>query len=229
MEELVICMTIGDNTSLLKKSLALGAFLTLMAPAQADVYIQNTTDERMTYQVKLPNGDTQDGIIAPYDGYYPVQTSIPGESGKVVSFKIVSESGQSSVEAKGSYSQTFVLFKKDGVMQFKPVSWSMDNGQTHKRAVTILNATGEPQEFSLIDEKEMRPLKLAPGEMINVPAKNGFGGSSGFHHLKFANGDRLDNAISAGTFNILYLDKRSPGKVQVDDYGYLAVPNGIKP
>jgi hypothetical protein len=133
------------------------------------------------------------------------------------------------VEVKAPYSRTFVLFKKDGVMQFKPVSWSMDNGQTQKRELTILNATGAPQSFSLIDEKEMRPLTLAPGDMITVPAKHGFGGSSGFHHLKFANGDRLDNAVSTGTFNILYMDSRSAGKVQVDDYGYLATPNGMKP
>ena len=49
----------------------------------------------------------------------------------------------------------------------------------------------------------------------------------GFHHLKWADGYRLDRSASAGYFHILYMDKRSPGKVQIDDYGLLTIPRGV--
>lgn len=211
---------------MIKNLLFLLPVLALLGPAHADVYIYNTTDERMTYQVKLPNGDTKDGVIAENTGYYPAQTNIPSAEGPPANLKIVSESGQSAVEFKAPYCRTYVLYKSGGAMQFKPVSWSMDNGQTQKRELTILNTTGTTQTFDLVDEKEMRSVTLADGEMKTLPAKHGFGGSSGFHHLKFADGSRLDNAISSGYFCILYMDKRSPGKVQANNYGHLAAPRG---
>lgn len=203
--------------------------LALMVAAHADVYIYNTVDERMRYEVVLPNGDTKEGVIKEYGGYYPAQTTIATPQGQITTFKVYSETGNSSVEAKGAYSRVYLIGKKDNALLFEPVSWSLDNGQTQQRAMVLYNATGSPQTFDLIDEKEMRKITLAPGEKTTVEAKNGFGGSSGFHHLKFADGHRLDNAISAGYFVILYLDKRSPGKVQAKTFGHLAAPNGIKP
>lgn len=193
-----------------------------LATAGADVTIINTTDEPMTYQIKLPNGDTKDGEIKAYDGYSPGQTTLITPDGKVTAFKLTSESGNSSVEAKAPYARVFLIGKKDGKLQFRPVSWFMDNGQTHKRQATLYNATEETQSFDLIDEKEMRKITLQPGEETTVDAKHCFG--MGFFNLKFGDGTRLDSAVHAGRFNVLYLDKRSPGKVQAKDYGSLAMP-----
>lgn len=212
----------------MKKSLlSLLVVLLACSAVHADVYIYNTTDERMTYQVLLPNGDTQDGVISEYTGYYPAQTNISTPEGTVTTFKVVSESGQSAIEVKAPYTRTYLISTKNGALQFRPVSWSLDNGQTHKREMTIFNATGAPQTFDLVDEKEMRNFTLQPGEEVTVPAKHGFGGSSGFHHLKFPGGHRLDNQISSGYFVILYMDKRSPGKVQAANYGHLTPPRGV--
>jgi len=76
----------------------------------------------------------------------------------------------------------------------------------------------------LVDEQKMRSFNLGPGDEVTVEAKHGFSGSSGFHHLKFPGGHRLDNAVSSGYFVILYNDKRSPGKVQAANYGHLTMP-----
>ncbi|MFA7481267.1 MAG: hypothetical protein WC314_12255 [Vulcanimicrobiota bacterium] len=208
-------------------TLTLLSFLAITATSLADVYIYNTTDERMTYQVQLPNGDTQDGVVKENTGYYPATTTISTKDGGITNITVKSESGESAVQLKAPYTRCYLIGKKDGGLQLKPISWSMDNGQTHKRELTLYNATGTTQTFSLIDEKEMRTLTIEPGSEVTVPAKYGFGGSSGFHHLKWADGHRLDNSVSAGSYHILYLDKRSPGKVQVDDYGLLTVPRNI--
>lgn len=204
------------TTALLASSLLPSAF--------GDVYIYNTTDEKMTYQVLLPNGDTKDGEVKENQGYYPAQTTITTPEGKPTTFRIKSESGNSSVEAQAPYARCYLLAKKDGKLIFKPVSWSLDNGQQHKRELTLFNATDAPQTFDLVDEKQLRNITLQPGEEKTVESKNGFSGSSGFHHLKFPDGSRLDNAISSGYFCILYYDKRSPGKVQAANYGHLTAP-----
>ena len=201
--------------------------LLVVSAAQADVYIYNTTDERMTYQVLLPNGDTKDGTIEEYRGYYPAQTTISTQDGKPTTFKVMSESGSTGVEVKAPYCRCYLVGKKDGKLVFKPVSWCMDNGQKHKRELTIYNATEAAQTFDLVDEKQMRKITLQPGEETTVEAKYGFSGSSGFHHLKFPDGHRLDNAISAGYFCILYMDSRSPGKVQANNFGHLTIPRNI--
>ena len=211
------------------KHLLLTTFLLLAitSTAVADVYIYNTTDERMSYEVQLPNGDTQQGVIDENTGYYPTTTVISTKEGVISNITVKSESGDSAVQLKAPYSRCYMIGKKDGGLSLKPVSWSMNNGQTHKRELTIYNATGSTQTFALIDEKEMRELTIAPGDQVTVPAKNGFDGSSGFHHLKWADGYRLDRSASAGYFHILYMDKRSPGKVQIDDYGLLTIPRGV--
>ena len=212
----------------MKNLLVLTLLVLALAPASlADVYIYNTTDERMTYQVQLPNGDTADGVIGETRGYGPEQTTISTKDGVITTIKVTSETGDSAVELKAPYSRCYLIGKKDGGLQLKPVSWSLDNGQTQKRELTIYNATGATQTFALIDEVEMRNITLEPGDQTTVPAKNGFGGSSGFHHLKWPNGHRLDKVISSGYFTIIFMDKRDPGKVRAGNYGHLASPRGV--
>lgn len=198
--------------------------LALCSAAQADVYIYNTTDERMTYQVLLPNGDTKEGVIKENTGYYPAQTTISTPEGKVTTFKVFSETGKSGMKVQAPYARSYLIGMKGGKLKFKAISWHRDNGQTQKRQMTIYNATGVSQTFDLVDEKELRKITLEPGEEKTVSAKHGFNGASGFHDLKFPGGHRLSKAISSGYYCILYMDKRSPGKVQADNYGHLAMP-----
>ena len=203
----------------------LAACLLLGMSAQADVYLYNTTDERMTWEVTLPNGDTKEGIVKEADQYGPVQTQIPGESGVVTVFRLKSESGGSAVEVKGTYSQLIALAIKDGGMRVVPLGWTANDGQAHRREMTLLNATGKPQTFDIIDEKEIRKgLTLAPGESQTYPAKNGFGGATGFHTIRFADGQRIENEMSGGGTGIMYLDSRQPGKVVIDNLGYVSTP-----
>lgn len=212
---------------MLKKILFTATVLLLSLGAQADIYIYNTTDERLTYEVMFPNGDSKTGEVKEDTGYGPSQTTIPGAQGVLTSFKIMSESGGSGVEAKGSYSQAFILAIVDGSMRLLPVGWTMDNGQSHKREMVIFNATPTAQTFDIIDEKEVRKgITLEPGKKQTFPSKNGFGGSSGFHHIRFADGHRVENQASSGQFVLLYLDKREPGKVMVKSYCHLTAPNG---
>jgi hypothetical protein len=188
------------------------------------MYIYNTTDERLTWEVSLPNGDTQSGEVKENVGYGPVQTTIPSPSGVTTTFRIKSESGNSGVEVKGSYSQFFVLAIVDGSMRVIPGGWTLAS-YPEKREIAILNVTGQPQTFDLIDEKEVRKgLTLQPGEKQTYPAKNGFGGSNGTHTLRFSDGKRLENAIGVGDFAIMFLDKRSPGQVQVKAFGNVTRP-----
>ncbi|MBX3171210.1 MAG: hypothetical protein KF760_27625 [Candidatus Eremiobacteraeota bacterium] len=196
--------------------------LSCLLPASADVYIYNTINERLTYQIVLPNGDTQDGVIEPYAGYTPTQATLRTPRDKVTTFKVTSETGNSSLETKSPDGRCYLIAKKDGKLIFRGVSWNTDNGQTQKRAITFFNATEAPQSFGLVDEKEIRQVTVQPGEEVTVEAKNGF--HAGNHHLKFSDGSRLDNAVSAGHYAILYMDSRSHGKVQAGNYGWLAVP-----
>jgi hypothetical protein len=204
--------------------LLLGLAGALALPISADIYIYNTTDERMTYQVVLPNGDTKDGVIGEDRGYGPEQATLTAPDGKLTTFKVMSESGGSNIEFKSPNNRCSIIGNRNGALQMRPVSWCSDNGQNHQRKLTIYNATGAVQTFDLVDEKQMRSLTIQPGDEVTVEAKNGFSGSSGFHHLKFPGGHRLDNAISSGYFTILYNDSRSPGKVQANNYGHLTMP-----
>jgi hypothetical protein len=120
---------VGEKIRAMRLYFLFSAFLFLGLSAQADIYLYNTTDERMTWEVTLPNGDTKQGDVQEAGQYGPVQTTIPGESGLVTVFRIRSESGQSSVEVKGSYTQVLVLAIKDGVMKVVPLGWSGNTGQ----------------------------------------------------------------------------------------------------
>lgn len=213
----------------MKNAFKLLTLLCLLAPsAQADVYVLNTTDEALTYEVALPNGDTKSGEIKPTGGYYPHQTTIAYPSGAVATFKIISESGESAVEVKAPSNRIVTLAIVGGAMKVIPSSWNVDNGQTHKREMVIFNSTDQPLTFDIIDEKEMRKGNtLAPGESKTYPAKNGFG--MGFQHLKFSDGQRIEPGAATGSFNVLYWDSRSPGKIQCDDFGHITPPKGQTP
>ncbi len=213
----------------MKIAFKLLTLLCLLTPSvQADVFVLNTTDESMTYEVTLPNGDTATGEIKPTGGYYPTQTTIAYPDGAVATYKIMSESGESAVQVKSPPNQIMTLAIVNGGMKVLPTSWNVDNGQTHKREMTILNATDQALTFDIIDEKEVRKGNtLAPGESKSYPAKNGFG--MGFQHLRFADGQRLEPGASTGSFNVLYWDKRSPGKIQCDDFGHITPPKGQTP
>lgn len=196
----------------------------LAAPAFASIHIINNSDERLTYAIMLPNGDTKEGEIEENRGYGPSSTVLD-ESGEITVIRITSESGESTVELKAPKARGYLLDVVNGAMKITPISWYTDNGQSHKRVMKIYNGTGRPQTFDLIDEKEMRKgITLQPGETQEFAAKNGFGGSSGFHTLKFANGQRAESGAQAGYFVMLYNDKRYEGEVRVDGYGWLTPP-----
>lgn len=210
---------------MLKISVFSICFFAALLPIHADVYIYNTIDERMNYKISLPNGDSSDGSIQECQGYGPRQTTLRTERDKVTTLKVFSESGNTSTEVKAPDMRNYLVGKKDGKLQFRAVSWNTDDGQKHRAEVTLYNATGSVQTFDLVDEKQMRRITLQPGEETTVEAKNGFDGS--FHHLKFPDGNRLDNAVRSGSYSILYLDSRSPGKVQAGDYGYVTPPRKV--
>lgn len=221
----VSVVTIWKKVAMSKSLKILISILFLSLTAQADIYLYNTTDERMTFEVFFPNGDSKTGTVNEDRGYGPEQTTIPGGDGVITTFKLTSESGGSAVEVKAAPYRTYILAISDGGMKVLPVGWSMENGQTHVREMQIFNATGQPQTFDLIDEKEMRKgITIAPGKSQAFPSKNGFSGSSGFHHLKFANGKRVENQARSGDFVLLYNDKRYPGEVRVGCYGHLTAP-----
>ena len=201
-------------------------FFLLLGSAQADVYFFNTTDERLTYEVSLPNGDTKTGEIKEDRGYGPTQASFKNSKGDKTPFKVMGEDGSVLLQDTGAYARTFIIFKSAQGVKVQRASWYLSNGQSHKRMMTLFNATGKAVDFALIDEKEMRQISLQPGESKTVSAKNGFGGSSGFHHLKFAT-HRLDKAASAGYFVILHNDKRDAGEVQAENSGHITAPKGI--
>jgi hypothetical protein len=191
--------------------------------ARADIYVVNTTDERLTWELALPNGDTKKGEIKENTGYGPTRNTVPAESGVVTTFKIVSESGDSAVEVKGTYTQVFVLVIKNGAMQLVPGGWTLRTSP-EKREMKVLNATGQAQTFDIIDEKEIRSgLTLQQGQAETYPAKNGFT-SSGFHTFRFADGSRVENRCGLGDFLIMYMDKRSPGKIQIEEFGHVTDP-----
>lgn len=199
----------------------------LLGTAQADVFFFNATDDRFTYEVVLPNGDTQAGEIKESRGYGPSQTSFENSKGDKTKFTVKDETGATVFEDTGAYARCFVIAKGEGGVKFERASWYLDNGQSHKRVMTLFNATDKPLTFDVIDEKEMRKIEnLAPGASTTIMAKNGFGGSSGFHHLKFAT-HRLDKAAKAGYFVMLYNDKRDPGEVQADNKGHITAPKGL--
>lgn len=208
------------------KLFALLFFALLLGSAQADVYFFNATDERFTYEVTLPNGDTKTGEIKEDRGYGPSQTHFSNSKGDKTPFKVMREDGSLLAEDTGAYSRTFIIAKSASGVKMQRASWYTDNGQSHKRVMTLFNATEKPVEFDLVDQKEMRKISIAPGESKTVSSKNGFNGSSGFHDLKFAS-HRLEKAASSGYFVILYNDKRDPGEVQADNSGHVTAPRGV--
>lgn len=201
-----------------------GVLLFSTLAAQADIYVVNTTDERLTWELPLPNGDVKKGQISENTGYGPTRNTVPAQRGVVTTFRIISESGESKVEVKGTYTQVFVLAIKNGGMQVIPGGWTLQTSP-EKREMKVLNATGQAQTFDIIDEKEIRAgLTLQQGEAQTYPAKSGFT-SSGFHTFRFADGSRIENRYGMGDFLIMYLDKRSPGKVQIEEFGNVTDPN----
>lgn len=200
-------------------------FLALGLSAQADVYLYNATDERMKWEVALPNGDTKQGEIAEATQYGPEMTTIPaGEQGKVTPFRIIGESGP--VELKGSYTQVVFLVKKNGALSVVPLGWTGSNGQNHRREMTLLNVTDQPVTFDIIDAKEVRKgFTLAPGEHQTYPTKNPMDGyAQGKVTVSVTGGERFDTPMTDGGAGIFYLD--AYGAVKMNNLGYVTPPSG---
>lgn len=210
----------------MKNFLTLLFLFTLFGVAQADITIVNTLNDEMTYEVTLPNGDTKKGTIKPYSGYYPSNNSIPAKDDQQTTFKVFNEAGDLVGEETSPNVRLFVIFEDASGMKMQRVSWYKNNGQKHKRVITLLNATGQDQTFDVIDEKEVRNMSMKAGEIITFPAKNGKSGSSGFHDVRFPNGTRRDKSIAAGYFCIMYNDKRDTKGPSLDDYGHVTPPRG---
>lgn len=215
--------------NIVKKTLiSLVAVCWLSAPAAADVYFFNTTNDQMTYEVSLPNGDTKKGDIKHNRGYGPAQSHFSNSKGDQTPFKIFNEEGKQIYKGKGAYSRTFLIGQIGGKFKVTPASWYTDNGQKHKRVMALYNGTDKPLTFDIIDEKEVRKgITLKPGERKTVSAKNGFSGSSGFHTFRLADGARLEKAGSVGYLVIFYNDKRYD-TVQASTYGHVTIPRGVK-
>lgn len=211
----------------MKKLLGIITLAALLAsPALADIYLFNTTGDQLTYEVTLPNGDTQKGVVKPTRGYGPEQTSFSNSAPKL-HFKVFNEDGSLLAEETATDYRTFIIGDQTGTMKMERASWYQDNGQVHKRVMEFYNATDKPLTFNLIDEKEVRKdLTLQPGERHTYLAKNGFGGSSGFHHLVFSDGQRVENQAQSGYFVVLHYDKRDPGKIVVTPSGWVTAPKG---
>ena len=198
----------------------------LSGSALADIYIFNTTNDRFTYEMTLPNGDTKTGEIEAERGYGPAQSDF-SSGGQKTHFKVFQEDGSLLAEETATDYRTFIICDKSGTMKMERASWYQDNGQTHKRVIEFFNATDKPLTFDLIDEKEVgKGLTLQPGERQTYEAKNGFNGSSGYHDLKFADGYRSNKEAAAGYFVILHTDTRYPGQIKVTNSGHVTPPRG---
>lgn len=209
--------------------------LSLWASAAADIVIYNTVNEAMTYEFVLSNGDTKKGDILPNTGYGPQQSRLEVGDAKRTSFKVFNEEGKPVAQVSSPDERVFVLFQDGDSIKIDRVSWFRDNGQKHRRAFGLLNATEEPLYLDIIDAKTIRKdIVLKPGEKREFEAKNGFDGSSGWHHIRFKdnNGSELfrkDRAVGAGYFHVVFKKKGdNPNVFSVKDYGWLTPPRGYK-
>jgi len=95
----------------------------LLAAASTEIYIYNTTNERLTYSQSFPNGDNKTGEIKESSGGYSSVRLWTQNSG-VLTCRITSESGKSTVELKGTDSQVILLVLKDGAMSVVSGAWT---------------------------------------------------------------------------------------------------------
>jgi len=191
----------------------------LLAAASTEIYIYNTTNERLTYSQTFPNGDTKTGEIKESSGSYS-DVTLRTNSGGVLTCRITSESGKSTVELKGTDSQVFLLVLKDGAMSVVSGAWTATNGQSQKREIRFLNVTGKPLNFDIIDEKEIRKVSLKDGYPETFPNK------SNIKALRFENGQREETPYQPGDFWLIYRDPNSftPDKIQLRNMGHLTPP-----
>jgi hypothetical protein len=214
----------------------ISVFGLLAAPCYADLVLYNTTSQKMTYELVLPNGDVSRNEINPNTGYGPAQTMIRLDAAPSIRFSVKDEGGKSLGDIKCADNRVFLISDSGGTAKLTKISWYRDNGQAHKRLVQIFNATSEAVNFDLIDSKQVRKdIVLQPGELKQLDAMNGFSGSSGFHHIRFkdssgAEVNRMDSQVQASYFHIIYKDKRnsSPKDITVGTYGWLTPPKGVK-
>lgn len=190
----------------------------ILAAPLVEIYIYNTTGERLTYTQNLPNGDSKTGEVKERSAYSPGEVTIREENTSAVTCRLGSESGKSAVEIKGTDSQVFVLVLKDGAMSVVSGAWTATNGQSQKREIRFLNATGRPLNFDIIGEKEIGKASIQQGHSETYPAK------SGLMSLRFESGQREENQFRPGEFWLLYTENDAPDKIQCKNLGHLTPP-----
>ncbi len=188
-----------------------------MAAASTEIYIYNTTNERLTYTQSFSNGDNKTGEIKESSNG-PSSVRLWTQNSGVLTCRITSESGKSTFELKGTDSQVFLLVLKDGAMSVVSGAWTGTNGQTQKREIRFLNVTGKPLNFDIIDEKEIRKVSVKEGYAETFSAKNPL------MTLRFENGQREENQFRPGEFWLLYTDSYKPDKIQFKNMGYTTPP-----
>jgi len=190
----------------------------LLAAASTEIYLYNTTNERLTYTQTFANGDSKSGEIKERSAYSPEEVTVRSPNSGVLTCRIARESGKSTVELKGTDSQVFLLVLKDGVMSVVSGAWTANNGQSKKQEIRFLNAVGRPVNFEIIDEKEIRKASLAQGHADSYSAK------SSLMSLRFENGQREDNQFRPGEFWLLFTENTAPDKIKFKNLGYLTPP-----
>ncbi len=191
----------------------------LALPASAaEIYIYNFTNERLNYTQNFPNGDSKSGVIKERSDSTYGDARITS-SGSVVTCRVSSESGKSTVELKGTDSQVFLVVLKNGAMSIVSGAWTATNGQTQKREIRFLNATGKPVNFDIIDEKEIRKASVDQGHAETYPDKNTI------TSLRFESGQREDYCrIQPGDFWVLFTENNKPEKILLQLLGHTTPP-----
>ncbi len=183
-----------------------------------EIYIYNTTNERLTYTQSFPNGESKSGELKERSAYSPEQITLRAQNSGVLTCRITSESGKSAVELKGTDSQVFLFVLKDGTMSVVSGAWTATNGQTQKREIRFLNVTGKPLNFDIIDEKEIRKASVEQGHAETYSAK------IGLMTLRFENGQREENQFRPGEFWLLFTENGAPDKILFKNLGHLTPP-----
>lgn len=132
--------------------------------------------------------------------------------------RVSSESGKSTVELKGTDSQVFVVVLKNGAMSIVSGAWTGTNGQTQKREIRFLNATGRPINFDIIDEKEIRKASVDQGHAETYPEKYPITA------VRFESGQREENYFQPGDLWLLYTENNKPEKILFKQLGHMTPP-----
>jgi hypothetical protein len=191
----------------------------------ADVFIRTTVNERLSYEISLPNGDVQKGVVRECGsgGWHFEDIRLSGKEPVVVQF--ATDAGAKAKVKVPADHELLVYVGANGKLNIDDIGFGVSGSQKAPNIFKVFNLTGQSITFDLVDQKEVRKGNaLGQAEVKQFDGRNAFDGWRTELRIVGPDGNELlrDNGVRNG--NVYLILKSSDGKIFLHQAANLVGP-----